>query len=78
MTRISSLTSSVLVASLTILPAAAFAQQSATPAQTAVPASPAVQTPVNAKTVTGMKSPHAKSGTPTHAVPAKTTEPSKS
>ena len=78
MTRISSLASSILVAGLTILPVVAFAQQSAAPAQIAVPASPAVQTPVNAKTVTGMKSQHAKSGTSTHAVPAKTTEPNKS
>jgi hypothetical protein len=94
MTRISSLASSVLVAGLTILPVAAFAQP--TPANPVTKAPPAAMTnnatqatttqaakteataPVTGKPVVETKAQHAKLGTATHPVPAKSAEPKKS
>nr|WP_294517251.1 hypothetical protein [uncultured Rhodopila sp.] len=94
MTRLSYLASSVLAASLTILPAAAFAQQTAAPAPAAVPAAKApasvtetkapktvntdVKMPATEKTVSGVKPLHAGPGTAARAVPAKPAEPNKS
>jgi hypothetical protein len=59
MTRFPSLASSVLAASLGVLPMAAFAQQTATPVQTPAPAAEATKTPAAV--------------TPDHAVPATAT-----
>jgi hypothetical protein len=87
MTRLSRLASSVIAVGLTVLPAAGFAQPTASPVQATAPAAAVAKTPAAAvpgsppvigKTTAGVTSQHAKVGGPAHTVPAKTSEPNKS